>query len=835
MKLARLLFKPKWQEKDPQVRRAAVSGEHDAELVDALPRIAREDPDAGVRIAALKRLHDYEAWRERSTGDAEGAVRLAARDVYVGMLCSNDARVPPLARRIAELDTLSPAEIERVASQALDRELRAAALARVTRQALLLERALKDSDAGLRASIVERIDSATTLERIAESARKTDKNISRLARERAAALRIGSGNAQAIAHKAQTLSTRMETLMRSAGGTDAAADEIEREWSALADHVEKDTQARYRGALAVVRQMQAQARNPKPVELPMPQIVETAWAHLDSGMLPAGASPATVDLITSQARFDAALATAANEAQQERDARRVRIQEIEKLALHFASDLEAGDISKAQSHRNAIAPIFAAVDTLPVALGERLAALNARHDQLRHWQQWASQQRRQAICEKIEALVASNPHPDALATGVREAREEWRKLDAADGGDAAESGMSRRFNALCHRALKPAKTYFDKRDQLRRTRTEEVEKLLLTAADLPAAIADWKAAATLRRGLASALHDLDSVDPRERTALAKRLKTAIASLAERIEAQESEVETAKQRLIARACALPTTDGRGAARQVQDLQREWTALGQGRRGTDQKQWQAFRKACDAVFSGLDAAKKERVAETNAATESARQILGELEALTAASPRSKAEAKSTLREIESRWHALEARPRELDARYRKLIEGIETAQRSAARNERLSRFNEAIAKYQLLQAVQKSERTRTELEASWASIGSARTAAEEMALALDGRRASLESGADAFVADDETARNRLVELEFIAGVETAEDDRQRRMNYQLQRLAAKMRNKTSLSAEVELSRALSAWFAQAPQRDTLEERFLRAARAGIASLP
>ena len=63
----------------------------------------------------------------------------------------------------------------------------------------------------------------------------------------------------------------------------------------------------------------------------------------------------------------------------------------------------------------------------------------------------------------------------------------------------------------------------------------------------------------------------------------------------------------------------------------------------------------------------------------------------------------------------------------------------------------------------------------------------------------------------------------------------DDRQRRMNYQVQRLASRMRDRAAASPEAELAVMLTAWFAQTPQRDALESRFLRAADAAVASLP
>src|SRR4051795_2302356 len=100
-------------------------------MIEALPQLLREDPDAGVRLAALRRLNDYEHWRERSTADAEKGVRDTARNTYLAMLCAGGS-APSLQRRIAELETLAADEIERVATQATIRDLRAAALERVT-------------------------------------------------------------------------------------------------------------------------------------------------------------------------------------------------------------------------------------------------------------------------------------------------------------------------------------------------------------------------------------------------------------------------------------------------------------------------------------------------------------------------------------------------------------------------------------------------------------------------------------------------------------------------------------------------------------------------------
>ena len=54
------IFKPKWKHKDSEIRREAVAGLQEAELMEALPAICLEDEDAGVRAAAARRVNDLE-------------------------------------------------------------------------------------------------------------------------------------------------------------------------------------------------------------------------------------------------------------------------------------------------------------------------------------------------------------------------------------------------------------------------------------------------------------------------------------------------------------------------------------------------------------------------------------------------------------------------------------------------------------------------------------------------------------------------------------------------------------------------------------------------------
>ena len=102
-------------------------------------------------------------------------------------------------------------------------------------------------------------------------------------------------------------------------------------------------------------------------------------------------------------------------------------------------------------------------------------------------------------------------------------------------------------------------------------------------------------------------------------------------LALRVDAHANEVKEAKERLIAQAGVLSEKADRNSIRTVRELQQQWTALGEGLRGVDQKQWREFRAACDRVFAGLDAERKERDAQTAALAGRAQAIVDEIEAL------------------------------------------------------------------------------------------------------------------------------------------------------------------------------------------------------------
>ncbi len=229
MKLPAFLNKPRWLSKDAATRRAAVLHDSDSELVANLGRLAREDADADVRVAAMKRLADPGIAQGLAHDDADLNVRAQARTLWIDLLTGTHASAPPLAERLRLLKAQDDNElITHIARNAREAPMRQAALDRSSRPGLLLERALDDADPAIRLALVARIDDEAQLARLAERARKSDKQVSRAARERIDALRIARGHDATVEQRARQLCEQLEQLVRGARacrcrGTDRGA------------------------------------------------------------------------------------------------------------------------------------------------------------------------------------------------------------------------------------------------------------------------------------------------------------------------------------------------------------------------------------------------------------------------------------------------------------------------------------------------------------------------------------------------------------------------------------------------------------------------------------
>lgn len=261
------IFKPKWQSSNAEIRLESVSTEQHPELISKLLEIAAQDEDKRVRSAAIRRLHQLENILKLHAGEADPEVKKLLEERIRQLAASASDSRPPLEFRMQVAATTSDRDlIEHLASHAPEAELRRAALARVERQGILGDCCINDSDAENRDFAASRITQHTTLKRVMEALRKSDKLLYAKLQERLHGELLGQADPGAVQIEAVRICSALEKLVLDTGSRDPAAiDSLHATWQGVAGHADKVMVQRYQ---RVCERLAAPAA---PVAEPLPE------------------------------------------------------------------------------------------------------------------------------------------------------------------------------------------------------------------------------------------------------------------------------------------------------------------------------------------------------------------------------------------------------------------------------------------------------------------------------------------------------------------------------------------------------------------------------------
>ena len=690
MSLFSLLRKPAWEHRDASRRTAAVASDTHPDLLAKLPDLARNDPEASVRLAALRRIDDLSLLGDRMRNDADAGVRSTARQRFIQRLL--DASVP-LAERERVLAVEEDADIlSTVAQQAPESVLRRLGLERVARPGLITERCIKDPDPELRRWLLDRIDDTATLERIAERVRKTDKLLARTARERAFAARLAAGDPTATQERALAICEELDALRRTAA-PDAATqrDALALEWETLKPRLDATIERRVDGYFTALENA---LNPPAPApELPLPEpepmtasaavparepdtAIVALLAELEARAERLGPreledlekrwlarlrriEPLLPEEHQTEAHFRAVAGTLHKKFEERERQRQAALDGLATRIGELEAAVSSGQLASARDLQRGIDADRALLrDRFPRALTRRVADAMRELETLAKWQHWSGNKARMRLIDDTEALAGSGLHPDAVAVKVKELQAEWQRLDDTEARtpEAPEHPLTRRFRAACHRVLAPARPYFEKRRELRGAKREEIEAFLneldLRLAE-PMAIRELL---TTRRQVVDQLRLCDELDPAARRDISRRLRDALTRLDTSIGEAETDAEAQKRKLLANlrrdlmhaelAAALPL------ARQAQAT---WKTLPRAARKVDDALWKELRELVDPWFNQADEKQRERHAAESAVADEARSILDELAQL-AHDTAALAQADARLSALQTRWRTL-----------------------------------------------------------------------------------------------------------------------------------------------------------------------------------
>lgn len=888
MSLFSFLSKPAWQARDAAKRADAVANLRDPALLNELPQILRNDPDARVRRAALERVDDLTLVADRMTNDADKGISDRAKTRLVDLLSGS----APVAERRRALKLLEDQPLlEQIAKRAPEAELRSAALERCTRVGFIADRALEDADADLRLALLARVTATPTLERMAAHARTRDKRLYRAIRERLDADKFAAGEVQSLLSKAEAICVSLEQHLRHPGsGTAALLDKSAVEWPALRSHIDDRFDRRFEGAVQTLRAaldaierigeepaavivaeplVEAAATEVAVIATPDPAPVGPDAVLMELAVraeqLDAATPSADLDALDRRwqnawsvasahsddelalqnnfrARVDTLRATAhEREAQQEQAAKSAH-----KLIEATAKAIEAGQLSAARVARaQARSAIESLASSSARSLNRQLSELEPGIESLSRWQRWSDNKVRVRLCEETEALIGSGMHPDALANKIADLKQAWKRIDDSEqdpGAATTESGLSKRFRFLCHKALEPARGYFEKRKEIRGKRSEEVGAFIERArAEISSEGVQVSQLITLKREAGERLRRADEVDPRLRGEIGKQLKQLMEACSSTIDAQFNSIAEEKQKLINQLRRqLAHAELAAALDLAKSAQKRWQTLGKGSQKADQALWQEFRALIDPLFNQRNEELKAVDAERDAEQASARALIDELRSVTE-SDLDAMHLDAQIERIESAWRAEANRPRELERAFDTAIAAAQRASSQRLQSELSARDQHAIDLAQKLDAI----------EADWLTGNSVESALTETQMALAGldntlsvslalRLARLNAADDAerlelMAAQLIAAERLLLEYEFLAGVDSPTDLQSARMNLQVEKLSARMSTGLSVDPKIERNALDLRWWSTGPLR--AEDRAKLASRrsTALAAMP
>lgn len=877
------LSRPDWQSRDAGKRASAIANSHDPAMLQALPQILRQDPVAAVRRAALDRCDDLTLIADRMRNDSDAVVRERSKARLLELLCSKQ----PLDTRLRALGLVEEAAmLEQVARRADERELRLAALERCTRPGFLAERCMDDPDSELRLQILERIDNATTIERIANHARNRDKRLARAARERLDSGKRASGEAASLLQRAESLCLRLEQRLRDPGtGADAELLAVEAEWLALRPRIDERFDLRYAGSKAAlsaaIHAITNVARgNAAPTSAsPEPEastIEPAVAARNDLSAQPTDTELATElatatteaepsDLGDSQAAANASpeSITTAEEADAPPSTAPLRptkptLSDAELQALQQRADnalvayAQAVDAGRLQDARLCRAQLQQAARALPkpqrLQIEQRMQAREADFDKLARWQHWSDNKVRVRLCEELEALVGSGLHPDALSNRVGEIKLAWQRIDDSEkdpsSPEVKESGLAKRYRFLCHRALEPAKGYFEKRREVRGRRSDELSEFLTRAAtqadDAATAVT---ALIALKQEVADRLRRLDEIDPRRRGETGRQLKQLIDRISGAIDARFEAVAAEKQKLIAQLRRqLTHAELDQALDLAKSAQKRWQGLGKGSRKSDQSLWDEFRALIDPLFEQKNDALKAVDNERAAGQAAARACIDQMAAL-ANSDDEAERIEQAIDTIDATWSTEEQRPRDLERAFDQALSRARARveqRRQQALQLRSESMAEIAAALDTIEGAWLDGESSETLGAALAdclqridALPSALSAAlKDRALRVQTALAQ-PAGTQDTEAAARAAETLLLEYEFLAGVDSPPEHKQARLALQVEKLALRMSSGSSPAIAEQLQALDRRWWGSGPlsreQRSELSRRRDRALAA------
>lgn len=730
----------------------------------ALSFIAAESPDTACRLAAVERLEDPDQLLHLALEGADEPLRTAAaerigsrdhlkrlihegRDKRVQRNArENLKRLQQQAARRAELDeevAQLQSQLEKHAAQAPDR-LYAARLQQLEHHWYKLHDSADET-------------ATRRIEALLEDCHRRQEEWRHQQEEEVQRDRAGEEHRATVDTLERLLAeTTPETWDQGAGSLRALLATQERRWQNAADFLAPepalaerfatlherlkqllDSAARVSEQEALLRELLVQARDAEqpeqrdaileqlpdwPADVPAPSLLGELLAMLDAGR---------------DSAKDAAgePATPGQQAPRNEDAHRVLgalRRELGKRNLRHANRLWHKALGLLE-------------ETPDPTARTRMEKLKPELDELQDWHAFAAEPKKEALCERMEALADEDMDAAEKATAIQALHEAWRDLMSSD--QERDQTLWDRFKAASDVAYEPCREHFRELD---REKEENLAKREALCRQLETFVesqdwdnADWPAVWEIRQKAPQEWKSYQPVRFTDARDIQRRFSALLERIDEQLRGATDRHRPERDRLLRELEALSDADDpEEAARQARDIQERWRRAGWVHPNVHRGMHRRLRRLSDQIFEGRNRQREERREAAEQDREAIEAALARLEPL------------------------FETSPDRLDlAAMQQEMDTLTALHCPPSAKATLRRLDQARDRFRGI-------RKHLPRWRQWQS--------------LNERVQSAMTGADA----DGAQRQLAVALEVLAGVESPEQAREERMTWQLEKLPKAM---------------------------------------------
>ncbi len=310
-------------------------------------------------------------------------------------------------------------------------------------------------------------------------------------------------------------------------------------------------------------------------------------------------------------------------------------EKTEELLDSLAIALEAGNSENATQCWDKIqGNISNTANQVRADLQKKAHTYKEKITELRDWKIFAATEKKKELIKQMQHLLESKMHASDRSKSISKMHKEWKDLGRSNQNEQ----LWKQFKTLSDQAYEPCKEYFKQRKQLMAENLLKRRALCdrLDAEHKQLAEADNEVEVSkLNKLLSDAENDWKLHAPIEQNkikSLQKRFYGIVNQLRKMRKSNVSSHAKQKQDLISQAQSLTKhEDNKFAMNEAKRLQQEWKKVGPTSYREDNKYWQDFRAACDAIFGKRDEAANKNKEELLKIESRLKQILSELAAI------------------------------------------------------------------------------------------------------------------------------------------------------------------------------------------------------------